>query len=340
MEIDVSIVIISYNYGNWLSNALGACARQTLKNIEIIAINNGSSDDTEDVFFEFHKNNPQILFKYVKIENNNGLPPARNIGLEMSSGEFVMFNDADDYMTDDCLEKLVGYAKKNNFDRVIGGYQNFSTDGKLRKKIIYPQDTSRWLLNDLQANIFRKSIFTSNNIVFPSIYFDDYGVSMDFNLFTDKVGYVEEVTYFRMINISSATNIEMGKSSNNPITYLREILMHAQHIVTKIETSEALIVKYHAIKMYYTIVLLYSRILYRAKQSKRIKLCHLELQTVLKEYDSEYLNNPLITLFKKNGNRFFGRMLIFWFSKFEKLGIFDIALHFYCFLTKYMVLDC
>ncbi len=340
-NIKVSVVIISYNYGKFLKKVLEACRQQTLREFEIIAINNGSKDDTEEIFFDFKKNHPEMIVRYFKIDVNNGLVPARNLGLKEAAGEFIMFNDADDYMSPNCLEKLVTKAERDNLDRVIGGYRNYTEDGKMYKKIIYPAYTSKWLLNSLQANIFRKKLFLDNDLWFPEMYFDDYGISMKFNLYTNAIGYVEEIVYYRMMSINSATNKMMKSDLENPIHYMTEIykLGIMLNNSKKLDKTEKALVTYEIIKMYYGVVLLFSKMLYQSGQKELLEPQYIRQRETIKKYYPDYLENPCITLFRKNSNRFFGRMLMFFFSKLEKLNLFVPALKLYCKLSQFIVFN-
>lgn len=337
----VSIVIISYNYGKYLPKVLEACKQQTLKDFEIIAINNGSKDDTEEIFVNFKKENPAIIVHYFKIDVNAGLVPARNLGLKEAAGEFIIFNDADDYMSPDCLEKLVAKAECDNLDRVIGGYRNYTEDGKMYKKVIYPSYTSKWLLNSLQANIFRRKVFEDNDLCFPDMYFDDYGISMKFNLYTDSIGYVEEIVYYRMMSINSATNRTMKSNLENPIIYLTEIcdLGVSLNNNAKLHDKDKDLIIYQIIKMYYADVLLFSKMLYQSGQKALLEKQYIRQRDVIKKYYPDYLENPCITLFKRNSNRFFGRMLIFFFSRLEKLNLFVPVLKLYCKLSQFIVFN-
>jgi glycosyltransferase involved in cell wall biosynthesis len=90
-EALVSIIIPTYNYGQYISKAIKSCLDQTHKELEIIVVDDGSTDDTSAVAAQF----PDVTYVYQK---NQGVSTARNTGLEMAKGDYVAFLDADDYL--------------------------------------------------------------------------------------------------------------------------------------------------------------------------------------------------------------------------------------------------
>ncbi len=94
----VSIVIPTYNYGSYLPKAVASCFNQTHENIEIIVVDDGSTDGTREIVEEF---GDRVQYAY---QENSGVSAARNKGLELASGEFMTFLDADDYLTEDSIE--------------------------------------------------------------------------------------------------------------------------------------------------------------------------------------------------------------------------------------------
>ena len=97
----VSIVIPTYNYANYLLTAITSCLQQTYKNLEIIVVDDGSTDNTRAILEEF---SDRILYIY---QNNQGVSSARNKGLELAKGSFITFLDADDALTTDSIERRV-----------------------------------------------------------------------------------------------------------------------------------------------------------------------------------------------------------------------------------------
>jgi glycosyltransferase involved in cell wall biosynthesis len=97
----VSIIIPTYNYGRFLPKALESCFEQTYKVLEIIVIDDGSTDKTREIVEGYG-----TRVSYVRQENS-GVSAARNKGLEIATGEFVTFLDADDYMPEDAIQTRI-----------------------------------------------------------------------------------------------------------------------------------------------------------------------------------------------------------------------------------------
>lgn len=121
----VSVIVPVFNAEKYLIKCLDSLLNQTLKSIEIILVNDGSTD-----------NSPQILDKYAQIhknikvihQKNQGPSVARNVGIENASGEYIGFVDSDDYVANDFYEILYNTAIKNSVDIVISDYYNIKGD--------------------------------------------------------------------------------------------------------------------------------------------------------------------------------------------------------------------
>ncbi|MBP3707033.1 MAG: glycosyltransferase family 2 protein [Clostridia bacterium] len=102
----VSIIIPAYNAEKYLQRCLESVVNQTYKNIEIIIVNDGSTDNTESIIIRYQKKYKSI--KYFKKENN-GVSDARNYGIAQASGEYFCFVDADDYVSESLISDLERY---------------------------------------------------------------------------------------------------------------------------------------------------------------------------------------------------------------------------------------
>lgn len=111
--IRVSIIVPVYNVEKYIERALNSLIQQTLEDIEIICINDGSTDNSQVLLEKFANSDNRIK---IISQKNLGLSAARNKGLECANGEYIAFLDSDDYIDKDFLEKLYNAAKKNNCD--------------------------------------------------------------------------------------------------------------------------------------------------------------------------------------------------------------------------------
>ena len=112
-NITVSVIVPIYNVENYLAECLDSLERQTLKNIEVILVNDGSTDGSAEIAGKYVARNRN--FTLINRENG-GLSAARNTGMKTASGEYLYFLDSDDYLLDDALETLYAKAEAEQLD--------------------------------------------------------------------------------------------------------------------------------------------------------------------------------------------------------------------------------
>lgn len=112
----ISVCIAAYNVGRFIDKCLTSVINQTLQNIEIIVVNDGSTDNTLDIIKKYAKKDQRII---IIDQKNQGLGCARNIALKKTTGKYIHFFDGDDYIAPRFLEKMVSRAEKNGADLVI-----------------------------------------------------------------------------------------------------------------------------------------------------------------------------------------------------------------------------
>lgn len=122
----VSIVVPIYNMGAQLKVAAKTLLAQTYKNIEIILIDDGSSDDTASVCKKLQSMDSRVSYFYQK---NRGSGPARNKGIENAHGKYIYFADADDVMSNDLIEKVVNHMESKDCDMAVFGFKRVFKDG-------------------------------------------------------------------------------------------------------------------------------------------------------------------------------------------------------------------
>jgi len=135
LQPKVSIILPVYKVEQYLTECLNSLVNQTLSDIEIIAINDGSPDNSIHILNEYQAQYPEIIRVYST--ENRGVSHARNYGLSLAHGEYVMFVDSDDYVEPIMCETLYKKAVADNNDMVLCSRYDISTNqGELKRKLV------------------------------------------------------------------------------------------------------------------------------------------------------------------------------------------------------------
>ena len=183
----ISVIVPVYNVEKYLENCLTSLKEQTFKDIEILCINDGSTDDSLKILNRFSKSDARFrVFSQV----NSGPAKARNVGLQNARGEFIMFCDADDTYTPDMCAQMYRAITRENVDVVMCDTKGFKKDLRLNINLWYfPFNAGKYKLNQdlisrinvfLWNKIFRASLIRKYKIDFPE------GHKSDDNLFVYK----------------------------------------------------------------------------------------------------------------------------------------------------------
>ena len=119
----VSVIIPAWNASSYLRQCLDSVTSQTLTDIEIICVDDGSTDDTSDILCEYAEKDTRIS---VIRQENRGAGAARNNALKYAKGKYLSFLDADDFFEPEMLEKSYAAAEKNQADIVVFGCDYYS----------------------------------------------------------------------------------------------------------------------------------------------------------------------------------------------------------------------
>ncbi len=128
----ISIIIPVYNVGKYLGKCLDSVINQTYHNIEIICVNDGSTDNSYDILLEYAKKDSRIK---VINQKNAGVSAARNTGLDTAAGKYIMFIDSDDWVDDNICEELYTALYKNKSDASMCCYAREFKDHSLNSEI-------------------------------------------------------------------------------------------------------------------------------------------------------------------------------------------------------------
>ena len=149
----ISVILSAYNEEKFIAKAIESLINQTLEDIEIIIINDGSSDNTLNIINEYGERDSRIV---IIDQENIGLGASRNKGMKIASGEYVTFLDGDDWFREDAFE--ISYREAKAKDTDITMYQMINYDDETGR--IYEND---WFqLNNLDDS-FDDGVFSPEN---------------------------------------------------------------------------------------------------------------------------------------------------------------------------------
>ena len=211
----VSIVVPIYNVEKYLKKCIESILIQSYKNIQIILVDDGSTDNSSIICDEYAKKDERI---YVVHKPNGGLSDARNVGLEKVIGAYFCFIDGDDYIHKDYIKEMLFCAKKYNADLTICDFCRVFGNKKIKERRkgsvkIYDKNLPNLLYTKLKFvggvawNKLYKSIVYKNNLKYPIKKFheDDFVAPYVFYL-AKKVVYLKKVLYYYNIRQDSITN--------------------------------------------------------------------------------------------------------------------------------------
>ncbi|MBR3220483.1 glycosyltransferase family 2 protein, partial [Candidatus Saccharibacteria bacterium] len=194
-----SVVVPIYNTAEYLPRCLDSLAKQSLDSFEVILVDNNSTDDSPKIIKEYCKNFPDI-FTSLKVKKS-GASAARNAGIRVATGEYLVFVDSDDYVSLDMLEKIVTTAKKSAADVVAVGANLHKKDGGIEYFGLYRQGGTlkkRFLLSGFGpvGVATRRKFFIENNLFFhEGIIYEDLAIIGTYILHTDKIAVIKEPVY-------------------------------------------------------------------------------------------------------------------------------------------------
>lgn len=166
----VSVIVPVYNTEKYLEKCLDSIVNQTLDEIEILVVNDGSKDGSQKIIEDFAQKFPEKIKGFVK--ENGGLSDARNFGIERASGEFLAFVDSDDYISENMLEKMFQLAKKHEAEMVICNLQKVDEHSKITQKLTQLPNMPEKIDLEKNFSVFSDISYFACNKIFKKSLFD------------------------------------------------------------------------------------------------------------------------------------------------------------------------
>ena len=161
----ISIIVPIYNVEKYLVDCIESIINQTYKDLEIILVDDGSKDNCGEIADDYAQKDSRIKVIH---KENGGLSDARNKGMEIATGEYLMFADSDDFLMSNACEVLVKEIEDKSADYVIGNYINCYEDGKLWERPVF--NTEKFKAFKLDIKDYFDSFFIMNSGIWNKIF--------------------------------------------------------------------------------------------------------------------------------------------------------------------------
>lgn len=235
--VNVSVVIPFYNVGDYLGECLESIVNQTLRDIEIICINDGSTDGSLKIVEEFASSDDRIK---IFSQENKGVSASRNRGISLSSGDYIYFMDSDDILDLNALEELYDFSKSNDLDILIFKLISFydETGEKFtmnyyempflkpfERKVFNYKDVGPKALNiavSPPGKLFKREIIQSIRF-FEGLIFEDNLFFAEAMIKSQRVSFLDEYFYNRRIRSNSLTTSKTIKTADT-ITMANKVI--------------------------------------------------------------------------------------------------------------------
>lgn len=266
----VSVILPIYNVGKYLRQSLDSLINQTLKEIEIICVDDGSTDDSYDILEEYKEKDSRIIVIH---KENKGTGAARNDGLRLAKGECIGFVDPDDWVKPEMYERLYSLIKEKNLDIAMCMPDGFDEKNRVNAPFPYFIDDNFDIIPDdkifnwrdispfkypmcVWNKLYTKELFDKNNIDFAQgLDFEDHKVIFGALLAAEKIFFVREKLYVYRYNREGSVLTDNNRRLIDHI----EIFNIVEDILKKTDTQtllreDFLTYKVHNLLYYYSMI--------------------------------------------------------------------------------------
>ena len=276
----ISVIIPVYNTEKYLRRCFDSVIAQDYKNLEIVIINDGSEDNSEQIINEYKNKYPELISYYKK--ENSGVADTRNFGIEKAQGDYIMFLDSDDYIDKALLKTLEEYVNKN-IDLIKFKLQRVNEEGKTLEIVsgatfekttgedgfnkLYSTDV---LLDSPCVYLIKKELFVKNSLKFTvGTEHEDFGL-VPFIIVLAQT--MVSVNFYGYYYVQSDNSITRNENYTKTIKKAYDALKHYDNAIVLIEILNINKITKQNLKIYYTnAIILKAKELHNDEQKKYIK---------------------------------------------------------------------
>lgn len=213
----VSVVVPIFNVEKYLRRCLESIVGQSYANIEIICVDDASEDDSAAIANQIAERDKRVHI--VKHQNNKGLGAARDTGVDIATGSYIIFVDSDDYIGKEYVQLFVDAI--SDADIAIGGYTRQEGDTLTQQRLIQTYEQA-WTYVSACGKMFRTDFLKRNNLFFRNIrYYEDVLFNYRCMLCHPRIAFVDNLGYYYVLNPSSIT-----RSGNQELKFLTYVDSH------------------------------------------------------------------------------------------------------------------
>ncbi len=230
----LSIIVPVYGVEKYIDKCLNSLVKQSLKEIEVIVVNDGTKDNSQKIVDKYVKKYPDKIKSYIK--ENGGQGSARNYGLKKASGEYIGYVDSDDFVEKDMYKKLYNKAKENNYDIVVCGnynvsedYQNKNIDAFINN---YNTDLENIFFGKMAVwnKIYKRDILIKNKLEFKEkVWYEDLAFTLKAIMNSNTFAFIDEPLYDYLIREGSTMNNSNVQRNLEILDAFNDILSYIQH---------------------------------------------------------------------------------------------------------------
>lgn len=291
----VSVIIPVYNSEKYVEKCIRSVMEQSYKDLEIIVINDGSTDSSIDILQKLSEEDGRIRLIN---QENAGVAAARNEGLKLATGEYLVFVDGDDYIGQEYIQNLYCCAQRKHADIVICGLVFADENGNTLRTVIpgeyqrYKKEEWTFRISAVCSHFYRLDLWRKYNIwFFSGERGEDMPISLFFSAICDKIAVLQEAEYFYVQHDSSAMHNFKGlKKYRLPYIAVEQILLKIREvgIVNSIEFHELFVLR--------ILATCYFQLARGASNEDIAELCEY-IERILKTYFPYYYRNKYTKLF-------------------------------------------